>query len=229
MNKTKNTPPTEGEGRPKKGYYLADGKRVPGVTTILSRFKESGGLIHWAWKLGMEGKDYREERDAAADIGTLAHQLVQAEIRGQSPHDVALPDNEAGKPAWNAYIQYQQWAKLNNLEYFSTEVPLVSETCRCGGTPDAVCYINGELSIADWKSANSIYPENLIQLAAYKLLWEEIYPQYPIEGGFHLLRFSKDHGDFHHHRFGELDEAAEAFKLMRELYDIMNTLKKRAK
>ena len=29
---------------PKKGYYV-DGEKVPGVTTVLGRFKESGGLI----------------------------------------------------------------------------------------------------------------------------------------------------------------------------------------
>jgi hypothetical protein len=49
--------PTKGKGRGK--YRLADGTRVPSVTEILSRFKEGGALIHWAWRLGMEGEDYR--------------------------------------------------------------------------------------------------------------------------------------------------------------------------
>lgn len=31
---------------PKGGYFLSGSERVPGVTTILSRFKESGGLIY---------------------------------------------------------------------------------------------------------------------------------------------------------------------------------------
>ena len=39
---------------PKEGYYV-DGKRVPGVTTVLGRFKESGGLIHWSWKIAFDG------------------------------------------------------------------------------------------------------------------------------------------------------------------------------
>ena len=62
----------------KAGYYLVDGTRVPSVTTVLGRFKESGPLIHWAWGLGIQGKDYREERDKAADAGTLAHAAVAA-------------------------------------------------------------------------------------------------------------------------------------------------------
>ena len=68
---------------PRPGYYLADGSHVPSVTTIIGRFKESGGLIHWAWALGKEGKDYREVRDKAADAGTMAHDAVEAWVHGK--------------------------------------------------------------------------------------------------------------------------------------------------
>ena len=54
-----------------KGYFTKDGKRVPSVTTILGKFKEAGGLMHWSWECGMKGLDYRQVRDAAADAGTL--------------------------------------------------------------------------------------------------------------------------------------------------------------
>ena len=33
---------------PSEGYRI-DGKRVPSVTTIIGRFKESGALLRWAW------------------------------------------------------------------------------------------------------------------------------------------------------------------------------------
>ena len=39
---------------PRTGYHTADGTRVPSVTTILGRFKESGALIAWAGKVGYE-------------------------------------------------------------------------------------------------------------------------------------------------------------------------------
>ncbi len=40
-------------------YRTADGTQVPGVTTVLgsSLGWKTPGLIHWAWKLGTEGKD----------------------------------------------------------------------------------------------------------------------------------------------------------------------------
>ena len=48
-------------------YKTQDGVRVPSVTTVISRFKEAGALMYWAWNEGKEGRDYRETRDAAAD------------------------------------------------------------------------------------------------------------------------------------------------------------------
>ena len=79
-----------------------------------------------------------------------------------------------------------------------------------------------------WKSSNSIYPEYLIQVAAYGILWDEHNPDKPIDGGYHLIRFDKNFSDFHHHFWAELETAKAAFLKMRSLYDDMKELKKRA-
>jgi len=71
-------------GRPSSGYRTPEGERVVGVTTVLSRFKESGGLIHWAWQQGRDGLDYRESRDKAANAGSIAHTLVELDIHGHA-------------------------------------------------------------------------------------------------------------------------------------------------
>jgi hypothetical protein len=31
---------------PRAGYFLTDGMQVPSVTTVLSRFKDAGALMH---------------------------------------------------------------------------------------------------------------------------------------------------------------------------------------
>ena len=59
--------------RPKGGYKLADGTKVPGVTTVIGKLKDAGPLMYWAWQQGVEGKDFRETRDAAASAGTVVH------------------------------------------------------------------------------------------------------------------------------------------------------------
>lgn len=212
--------------RPKAGYRIEDGTRVPGVTTIIGRFKESGGLIHWAWNLGMEGKDYRAERDKAADAGTLAHAMIEAFIQGQDPGAVEGEESLLEK-ARQGYQAFRLWLGQTRIEIKETEMALVSEEHRFGGTPDAVgCTPNGEYVLLDWKTSNRIYADYLIQLAAYQLLWEESHSMLPLKT-FHLLRFGKEFADFHHHSWPReaLEVATEAFLHMRALYDMDKRLK----
>jgi hypothetical protein len=56
---------------------LKDGTQVPGASTICQDRRRHQWLIHWAWNLGMEGQDYRKVRDKAADIGTVAHFMIE--------------------------------------------------------------------------------------------------------------------------------------------------------
>lgn len=210
------------------GYFLQDGTKVPSVTTICGRFKESGGLINWAWKLGKEGRDYREVRDIAADAGTLAHAAADAWIHGRENPLDTTEKGEILDKAQTAYGAFLEWTEQTQLVVTDTELPLISERYCFGGTFDAIL-VKGKRALGDWKTSNALYPEYLLQIAAYAKLWDENYPWEPITGGFHLLRFDKTHGDFHHHWWAELDRAWEAFLLLRRLYDIEKELKQRIK
>lgn len=208
---------------PRKGYFTKDGEKIPSVSTILSRFKEASGLIHWAWKLGTEGKDYRQVRDQAADAGTLAHEMIDAYIHKQ-PMTVD-GDGEVVRQARNAFQSYLSWEKSVDVRIEWTERQLVSEEHRFGGTPDAFGIIDNKPVLLDWKSSNAIYSDYLIQLAAYGLLIKEVYG---VEvQGHYLCRFSKEHGDFSVHHYPDLKEAARMFLLLREAYEIDKTLRKR--
>jgi hypothetical protein len=209
------------------GYFLASGERVPSVTTVISKWKDCGGLVHWSWGLGMQGLDYRIVKAEAADAGSMAHAAVDAWIR-QKPYSFTGPPDTVQK-AKTAFDGFLRWAESSRLKPTYTEVPLTSETHRYGGTFDAVS-IGDTRCVLDWKSSNAIYGEYLVQLAAYGQLWDENNPWDKIDGGFHLLRFDKAfEGDFHHHHWPELDKAWRAFVLLRELYDIDKELKARAK
>jgi len=206
--------------------YTVDGKKVPSVTTIIGRFKESGALIHWAWTEGKEGRDYRQTRDSAASAGTLAHLMVEADIRGTPIPNIADYDGDTWAKASSAFKAYGAWREQTQLEPDHSETPL---TCAChmvGGTLDTIL-VRGRRALGDWKTSNAVYQDYLIQLAAYGHLWTVNHPDMPLEGGFHLLRFSKQAGDFTHHFWPALDEALEAFFLMRRLYDLDKQLKGR--
>jgi len=217
--------------RPIKGYKNQEGKRVPGTTTIIGRFKDSGGLMYWACEQGKaiergEISKLYDRRDQAAEAGTLAHSLVEATIRGEPLPDLSQYPPKTVKQAIQGHENYLRWADTTRMEIVEQETPLVSEIYQFGGTPDAIM-VRGELALGDWKTSNGVYPDYLIQLAAYKHLWEENFPDRPITGGFHLCRFAKDHADFTHHFWSELDDAWEQFKLFRVAYDIDKKLKKR--
>jgi hypothetical protein len=220
--------------RPTGGYYNAENKRIPGVTTILGAWcpgKE--GLLVWANRLGLEGKDHREVRDVAASIGTLVHDMVEEHAHGKSPKDVrskwsSLKPDVFGK-ADQGFQAYLDWVAQTKLEIVETETPLVSESLQYGGTPDALGYVNGKLALLDWKSSASIREDMLMQLAAYWKLWEECRPGSKVES-FHLLRFGKEFGDFHHHSWPVevMERAWAAFVHLRNVYEISKMLKKAA-
>jgi len=225
-------------GRPSSGYYNAAGDKIPGTTTIIGRFKESGGLIQWAYKSGREherlvaqGKTAPRHLydvvQAAADAGTIAHDMIEADIIGQ---DFTTPDAPAEilAKAGNAFDQYRKWRRDSRIEIIATERSYVSEQYQFGGTVDGIGMdSDGQIVLLDWKTSNSVYADYLIQLAAYAILLQECAPDWTPQG-FHLLRVAKESADFAHHYYGELDDARQSFLLMRELYGIDQRLKKRA-
>lgn len=215
-------------------YKDSAGTRLPSVTTILSRFKESGGLLYWANQAGLDGKTLDEARAPACDAGTLAHDLVEAHIqRRPFTPDANRYSNEVISLAQKGFENYLRWKDQVKIEIRHTEVSLVSERHKFGGRLDAIGEqaMNGSatLCLPDWKCSNAIYVDYLLQIAGYKLLWEENYPEHPLTGGFHLCRFSKEYADFSHHYYGNLDDEAETFIKMRELYDCVKRAEKRCK
>lgn len=215
-------------GRPTQGYKNAAGDRIPGTTTIIGRFKDSGGLLHWAFKQGQSGAPtLYAERDKAAEAGTLAHDMIEARVLGHDQPSFSGP-KEIFDRAVNAFNQFVEWQEQTKIEIVATEKSYVSEKHQFGGTVDAIGRdMKGRIVLLDWKTSNSIYTDMLIQLAAYALLLEECEPQYTPQG-FHLLRVAKESADFAHHFYGELEQAKKSFVLMRELYDLDKDLKKRA-
>lgn len=215
-----------GGGRPSKGYYAADGGRVPSVTTITGRFKDSGGLLYWANNAGLQGKTLNEARDGATDVGSFVHSLIESEINWTEPPDVPSDYEERVQSAFSAW---QSWFEATRQEIVATELPLVSEKHRFGGTLDCVIRDKkGRLALADWKTSGQVHGDYLTQMAAYGLLWNETREE-PLAGGFHLVRISKTEGDLEHRHFPQLDEAADLFLILRAAYDLDKRVKARAK
>ena len=214
--------------RPKGGYKTADGTKIVGVTTLINRFQEVGGLLYWAFEQGKaaergEIEKLYDRRDTAAAYGTQVHNLVEAHISGKYLDlSMSIPEVRQG------FDNYLSWERDSKIKIDKQEIPLVSEKYGYGGTLDAPGHDSqGRRIIADWKTSDKVYPNHLLQLAAYGQLWNENYPDDPVTGGFHLCKFSKTFGDFAHFHFAELDDAWKQFKLFLQCYQIDKRLKKR--
>jgi hypothetical protein len=158
--------------RSKPDYRLADGTKVPGVTTILKVLDKSNYLIPWANRLGFDGVDAGKYRDEKGMVGTLAHAMILAHLKGESPDSYDNSQREIDQ-AENAYLKFCEWKKQHDLEPIMVEGGLVSEVFRFGGTMDYYGKIDGVPTLLDFKTGANLYPEMWYQMAGYTILLHE--------------------------------------------------------
>lgn len=186
--------------------------------------------MHWSWELGVKGLDYRKVRDDAADSGTCLHDMIEEDWHGR-PFDRSKYEDGIIAKADHAFLAYLKWKEQTQLKVVKPELSLVSRKHRFGGTMDCLL-VGGELAIGDYKSANALYEDMLIQVAGgYALLYEEHFPEEKLTG-MHLLRFSKpkepdDPISFAAHYWSAeiFPIAKRQFLLLREAYELQKRLK----
>ena len=183
-------------------YKLKNGKRVKGVTTILSNLGwNKNVLVAWARRTALAGDDPDAVLKEAGAIGTLAHYLCECDIKGEEPE---LDDYSAEQieKAENAFLGYLEWKKMTKPKYEAIELKMVSEKYKVGGTADFVARINNSLVLGDIKTSKGIYPEMTCQLAAYRKMYLELQPKAKIESAM-ILKLDKNSGAFSHHFVGK--------------------------
>ena len=165
---------TAKKNKPHVVYKLADGTRIPGVTTITGQLgwsKEK--LCRWHNKMGLEGVDTKKFVDEKADIGTLAHAMITDELQGRITDTGEYSQYEIDK-AENSYLSFQQWAKGKYIEPILVEQQFVSAIHRFGGTLDIFAEVDGIVELIDLKTGSGIYEEHFVQVGGgYWLLAEE--------------------------------------------------------
>lgn len=212
----------------RRDYRNKAGRRLPGVTTVIGQNLgwNKRALMHWANQQGLDGRNHWETSQEAADIGTLAHAMVEASLKGQDWTTMVrldgVTDEMLGK-ATVAFRAWEEWRRLVNFELVASEHELVSERYQVGGTID-VAAVQTKMSIVDIKTSNDIYPEHRIQVAAYGLLWNENYPDRPIDA-YYIIRLDKHTGGFAYYYWPELRNEERAFAALVELHQLRKLIK----
>jgi len=149
-------------------YYIEEnGKkiRVPGVTTICG-INAKPALIGWANKMGLDGIDTRSYVDSRANMGTCAHDMVEAFLLGKEPYLDEFSKVEI-ESAESSLLSFHESMKGVEYKLIGLEIQLVSKHLRCGGTIDIYWEYNGKKRLTDLKTSKTIYPDQWTQVAAY--------------------------------------------------------------
>jgi len=220
-----------------KRHYV-DGKPVPSVTTVTSRFGDKGGLIFWANAVGLgerdcedqpvcescgrrRGKNHREASKKAAQVGDLGHALIEERVKAVAVDWDRFRSFDDGQKEQGASCleAFDRWFKNSGVEIIETEFSFTSQLHRFGGTFDAVGFVDGRFSLIDWKTSKGIYADYVAQLGGYVILVEEAGFQQVEQ--IDLLRFSKETASFEHRSWvrKSFQPAIDFFLHARQLYD----------
>lgn len=168
--------------------YWLDGKRISGVTSILSQGIPKPAMPYWAARTVAEYVIANPEqvealrsmsdasaiaalkqipwtkRDDAAIKGTAIHDIAENLVHGR---EVEVPNHLLG------YVQgYVALIEEFQIQPLYTEHPVAHRVYRYGGKFDIIATIGagpwaGRTCLLDWKSSKGIYGETALQTAAY--------------------------------------------------------------
>lgn len=175
----------------KSHTYALDGKRVPGVTTIIRNATDKPALPPAAAKetalwaaintesLAGMGPDqwvrsasaaYRDVWNASAKRGTLLHEAARQLVRGD-PLQPADPETGEVWPD-DVIRSAEQLAKFMDqwdAQPVLAERPVFHDAHHWAGTVDLVADLrDGRRWLLDYKTGKGVYPETSVQLAAYR-------------------------------------------------------------
>ena len=196
------------------GKYELDGRLLPATTTIIGKFKNSNALIHWAWKEGVAGRDWKKTRDTAGSQGTSVHYLAESYIKKWSYEE---PTDEKVIKAFNKFKEW--WDNIGDVKIIWTEKQMVSKKYLYGGCPDLLLKINNKFCLCDLKTGKAIYEDTVIQLGAYGQLITET-DNINIDKAI-IVRLPKDNSKLEIKEFSKKDLKLgfAQFKLFRKGWD----------
>ena len=115
------------------------------------------------------------------DVGTVAHKWMEDHINRQIRGDVGpapTPHNEIINPNVRRSVEgFLEWESDSHVLWMHAERLVYSVVHNHCGTIDGVCLLDGRLTIVDFKTGKSVWPEAGIQAASYVGAYLEEHPQ----------------------------------------------------
>jgi len=165
--------------KPAIGPWMAKMEREACILTAwdIHQSRQNGSLAskeaftdHFTLRLGKE-KAGLKKMNEAADLGSEAHKRIEWLIRQELQLEVGDEPPCRDEALW-AVMAYEDWRKQVNMAPLLTEKVVYSKRYKYAGTMDLAAEIDtfpfGRVhAVIDFKSSSGIYPEMLLQNAAY--------------------------------------------------------------
>lgn len=162
-------------------YELPDGTQLPSVTNVLGVIGKPA-LTRWAansvakfaveskedwlhlddtaaWNL-LKGVPF-SQAEASANTGTDAHTHAENRMLG-------LPSVANNNATRNVDAILHDLETSRDFEILHVECTVANKAIGYAGSFDLIARWNGEVTLFDWKTSKAVYPDNGIQLAAYR-------------------------------------------------------------
>ena len=154
----------------------------PSVTTILEVYPKGFGFSEWQKSVGFNADEIMRK---AGQQGTNVHNMIDEYLAGKTINWI---DGKYTLLEWQMFCKFIEFMEQTTPEILTTEMTLVSDLLRYGGTVDCICKINGEVWLIDWKTSTYVHKSHELQLSAYATMWNELNPEYKIQrtGILHL-------------------------------------------
>jgi genome maintenance exonuclease 1 len=152
----------------KRYYALADGTKLPSVTTVLGAMKKDA-IMAWRKRVGEEKANAISRK--ASGRGTNVHTICERYLNNESLGEV-MPDAKEMFLSIKPHLN-----RINNIHY--QEQALWSKQLEMAGRVDCIGEFDGELSVIDFKTSKRIKTKEDIedyfwQTTAYALMYEEL-------------------------------------------------------
>lgn len=155
-------------------YYLVNDVKYERVTSMLKH------LPHPQLEAWFKRATPKILKDTTArDRGTHVHTAIETALK-----EGVFNEKMWGANVVNRFNAFEQWKKYYDISFgpYVCEAMLYSHEWAIAGTVDFIGYVNGELTVIDWKTSKGIYESHAIQVATYMMMYHEITGEKPSKG-----------------------------------------------
>jgi hypothetical protein len=179
--------------------------------------------------------NFRDVKQAAADIGSAAHEHIEQHLlwlRGLAPAPAAPEEG----PVSLCCKAAKDWLSAHKVKVVETERILYSMKHHIAGKGDKFAMVDGEFCYTDWKSSKGIYAEAVLQSCAYAMMYDE--EQRAIKGlsngaafvqAVWIVKLGKEDGEFDALRFPRevIEEVAKGFAAAVSVFRCVKSIEER--